>query len=801
MHQQTATVDHLPKMYSQEGSETTLQQSDRWKVFHDDLLEPQFYPDPLMFRNSLQNLTRDDIELLKNLTSSKATIRVLAPYLQIMRKKIIESAAKKPRLHKPKAVSSGVFIDKKVNAQFTSVSPDISEKLEMIVSIHDTADVLQLLLQAKTVVSYLVNPARNEIFQSPRHVESTTGTLTRTIEDGTTMAAHVAFTKSYSVSENVAADPKYPLGVGFPDSLVKFALCVPIKTPDNKVVGVYELTRDAFDVPFDNKDVQLALAVTSWMGVAILQNSLYTNIIKKQEITSYLAQLTDHYHAGTVDVSKTLSDITIFARETIGAERCNLFMVKKRTKGSFTLEEYDQGMDRSMSMYKRRTKRVINSDVSTLGKVLLKKIAMKTHTVVSEVIVDGNPVRSELCVPIFSNKEPIGALQLTNKRAAKEFDQLDLETLEIFATYCSLNMTHLNLHEKLRKSELNNRIYQEMLFHHIKPCVHDQDAVKHYSSELPDQFFSFSYYPSPDDTPKLVEMTINMFHEVLGDSFMVLNNVPKFVLTVKNCYRPNPYHNYVHAFGVTHAMANIITRYHRVFTGLERKGLMVAALCHDVDHRGYNNNFLQLTQHHLVSLYESSPLENHHFAVAKLIIQQCGMFKYLTTPIYNDLLAEVYEAIIATDLSLYFQCKIELMKIAEEKTFTFVNVDHRRLVKNLMMTACDLSGQTKPLATCQKITEDVYEEFYQQGDVEKKMGYVPLPTMDREKKDFLFENQVQFLSVIVIPCMETVSRIFNTISPMVRETKELLQEWKELLQIKEESLWEPGKSLSLKPKL
>lgn len=788
-------------MYGEEVSENALPQGDRWRVTHDDLLEPQFYPDPLMFRNSLQNLTRDDIELLKNLTSSKATIRVLAPYLQIMRKKIIESAAKSPRPHKPKAVHSGVFIDKKVNAQFTSVSPDISEKLEMIASIHDTADVLHLLLGAKTVVSYLVNPARNEIFQSPRHVESTTGTLTRTIEDGTTMAAHVAFTKSYSVSDIVTADPRYPLGVGFPDTLVRFALCVPIKTPDNKVVGVYELTRDAFGVQFENKDVQLALAVTGWMGVAILQNNLYTSLVKKQEITNYLTQLTDYYHAGIVDVSKTLSDITIFARETIGAERCNLFVVKKHTKGSFTLEEYDQGMDNSMALHKRRTKRFVNNDVSTLGKVLLRKMAMKTHAVAAEVNVDGNPIRSTLCVPILSNKEPIGAIQLTNKRAAIEFDQMDVETLEIFATFCSLNMTHLNLHEKLKKSELNNRVVQEMLFHHIKPCVHDQEAVKNHSQNLPDQFFTFSYYPSPDDTPKLVEMTINMFHEVLGDSFMVLNNVPKFILTVKNCYRPNPYHNYVHAFGVTHAMANIITRYHRVFTGLERKGLMVAALCHDVDHRGYNNNFLQLTQHHLVSLYDSSPLENHHFAVAKMIIQQCGLFNYFTRSIYNDLLTEVYEAIIATDLALYFQCRIELMKIAEEKTFTFVNTEHRRLVKNLMMTACDLSGQTKPLATCQKITEDVYEEFFQQGDVEKKMGYIPLPTMDREKKDFLFENQVQFLSVIVIPCVETISRIFSSISPMVRDTKDLLNQWKELLIIKDDDLWEPGKSLSIQPKM
>lgn len=48
---------------------------------------------------------------------------------------------------------------------------------------------------------------------------------------------------------------------------------------------------------------------------------------------------------------------------------------------------------------------------------------------------------------------------------------------------------------------------------------------------------------------------------------------------------------------------------------------MIAALCHDVDHPGFTNNFLQVTNHVLADLYEESVLENHHYMVAMIIIK------------------------------------------------------------------------------------------------------------------------------------------------------------------------------------
>lgn len=781
-------ADEIPVVRSED--------TEKWKNFHQDWLEPQFYPDPGIFRASLIDIAKDDKELMTNMTSNKATIRVLAPYLKIMRKekkKLIETALKQKA--KRERFPYMFYEKNKPKGDFSCVIPDLTEKLELTVSIHETADVLQSILEANYVVSYIVNPSRNELYQSPRHVTSSASNLTCAIEAHTTMAAHAAFTKQHVISDNISADPRFSLGLGYPGSIMKHALCVPIKTPDDRVVAVYEIVRDTFQSAFEPKEVQVVLALAGWMGAAILQNALYTYQVRSLEMHDYLLQITTHYHSGLTNLENTMSDLIVFARETVGAERCFLYVAEGEVRGLKKLEEYEQGPDNSRLLYKRRAAKYVGHDGSMLSKVVMKREVYNSHQLVTEVHFNTeHKVRSALCVPIISNNDVIGAIQLTNKRTAVAFNEEDIQTLKLFATYCAPNLSYLKVNEKMKKSEMNYKVMNEMLFHHIKPCIHDQEGMRQLSDELPENFFTFSWYPSPDQVPKLIEFTINMFHEVLGDSFMALNNIPKFVLTVKNCYRPNPYHNYTHAFTVAHAMANIVSRYSRIFTGLERKGLLVAALCHDVDHRGYNNNFIQLTKHYLSTLYDSSPLENHHFAVTKMILHQCGMFKYLKPEMYNDLLTEIYECIIATDLSLYFQTRMELMRIADEQSFTFKNREHRKLVKSIMMTACDLSGQTKPLAVCKKITEDVYEEFYQQGDVEKKMGFIPLPTMDRDLNDMVPENQVQFMSIVVLPCVETLSRIFTTLSPMVWDTRGLLKQWKEIVEMKSKNTWKPEDS-------
>lgn len=62
---------------------------------------------------------------------------------------------------------------------------------------------------------------------------------------------------------------------------------------------------------------------------------------------------------------------------------------------------------------------------------------------------------------------------------------------------------------------------------------------------------------------------------------------------VQKGYRDVPYHNWSHAFAVGH-FCYLLLKMDAVKSGLnelERLALLVACLCHDIDHRGTTNAF------------------------------------------------------------------------------------------------------------------------------------------------------------------------------------------------------------------
>ena len=85
------------------------------------------------------------------------------------------------------------------------------------------------------------------------------------------------------------------------------------------------------------------------------------------------------------------------------------------------------------------------------------------------------------------------------------------------------------------------------------------------------------------------------------------------------------------------------------------------------------------------------------------------------------------------------------------------NPHHHHLTACLIMTAADLSDQTKNWVNSKKIAELVYNEFFTQGDLEKAMGNKPVESMDREKA-FIPTLQIQFLDHIVIPVYRFVDK-------------------------------------------
>lgn len=61
-----------------------------------------------------------------------------------------------------------------------------------------------------------------------------------------------------------------------------------------------------------------------------------------------------------------------------------------------------------------------------------------------------------------------------------------------------------------------------------------------------------------------------------------------FLRAVDQRYQPNAFHNLVHAVSVTHVSFAIVktTEISSLLRPLDKLALLVAALCHDIDHPG-----------------------------------------------------------------------------------------------------------------------------------------------------------------------------------------------------------------------
>ncbi|CAH0395133.1 unnamed protein product [Bemisia tabaci] len=66
---------------------------------------------------------------------------------------------------------------------------------------------------------------------------------------------------------------------------------------------------------------------------------------------------------------------------------------------------------------------------------------------------------------------------------------------------------------------------------------------------------------------------------------------------------------------------NLVQQFHIPY---EILGLLVACLCHDLDHRGTNNAFQTKTESPLAILYTTSTMEHHHFDQCVMILNSDG---------------------------------------------------------------------------------------------------------------------------------------------------------------------------------
>ncbi|XP_051470708.1 cAMP and cAMP-inhibited cGMP 3',5'-cyclic phosphodiesterase 10A isoform X1 [Apus apus] len=627
------------------------------------------------------------------------------------------------------------------------------------------------------------------------------------IAHGTTVSAYVARSRKTLLVKDILRDERFPKGTGLESGTrIQSVLCLPIVTAIGDLIGILELYRHWGKEAFHLSHQEVATANLAWASVAIHQVQVCRGLAKQTELNDFLLDVSKTYFDNIVAIDSLLEHIMIYAKNLVNADRCALFQVDHKNKELYS-DLFDIGEENDGKPVFKKTKEIrfsiekgIAGQVARTGEVLNIPDAYADPRFNREVdLYTGYTTRNILCMPIVSRGSVIGVVQMVNKISGSAFSKTDENNFKMFAVFCALALHCANMYHRIRHSECIYRVTMEKLSYHSVCTAEEWQNLMHCT--LPPhiykeiELYHFDISPYEDVWPAIF---VYMVHQSCGTACFELEKLCRFTMSVKKNYRRVPYHNWKHAVTVAHCMYAILQNNQGLFTDLERKGLLVACLCHDLDHRGYSNSYLQKFDHPLAALYSTSTMEQHHFSQTVSILQLEGhnVFSNLSSSEYEQVLEIIRKAIIATDLALYFGNRKQLEELHQTGALNLKNQAHRDRVIGLMMTACDLCSVTKLWPVTRLTANDIYAEFWAEGDEMKKTGIQPIPMMDRDKKDEVPQGQIGFYNAVAIPCYTTLAQIFPPTGPLLRACRDNLNQWEKVTRGEEASIWIPSQSLA-----
>ncbi|XP_028664141.1 high affinity cGMP-specific 3',5'-cyclic phosphodiesterase 9A [Erpetoichthys calabaricus] len=236
----------------------------------------------------------------------------------------------------------------------------------------------------------------------------------------------------------------------------------------------------------------------------------------------------------------------------------------------------------------------------------------------------------------------------------------------------------------------------------------------------------------------------------------------QFLYEVYRHYNNIPFHNFKHCFCVTQMMYGLIwlTELQSKIDDIDLLIMLTSAICHDLDHTGYNNAYQINARTELALRYNDiSPLENHHCAVAFEILEkpENNIFRNLTSEQFKRIREGMIKCILATDMARHNEILNQFKSLLP--AFDFSNKDHKDVLMMTMIKVSDISNEARPMDVAEPWLDCLLQEFFNQSDLEKLEGLPVSPFMDRDKVTKP-SSQTGFIRFVLLPLFIELASLF-----------------------------------------
>jgi len=230
-----------------------------------------------------------------------------------------------------------------------------------------------------------------------------------------------------------------------------------------------------------------------------------------------------------------------------------------------------------------------------------------------------------------------------------------------------------------------------------------------------------------------------------------------FLHKMQDGYRnANPYHNVIHALDVLVNLNYFLNQENlkRLLSPLDHLACLLAAAVHDFRHPGVNQAFLVATKHEYSITYsDQSVLESMHIASAWAILltDECNFLTRLSKDQFTEFRSTIVQLVLSTDMKYHFEHTSKFKtKLQSDGFQPGCDREDVRFALGLALHTADIANAAKPRQLSLMWTEMVMEEFFAQGDEEKRLGLPISPFYDRTQNPTA-KCQMGFINVLVKP--------------------------------------------------
>ena len=311
---------------------------------------------------------------------------------------------------------------------------------------------------------------------------------------------------------------------------------------------------------------------------------------------------------------------------------------------------------------------------------------------------------------------------------------------------------------------------------------------------------------------------------LINDKIMPIEKLDVFLYSVANQYLTTTlYHNSLHGADITQTICVFFNNSNAEeichTKAIDLLSIIIAGLGHDIGHPGLTNTFqVNSLSEMAITYYDISCLENFHLAklFKTLRKDETNIFEKLSSSDFKKIRKKMISEILATDMAIHgkvlnnIRSKIPESLLLESNNNSNISNGHKKFdlitdINNEMTTneeqqalfdyfihSADLAHNTKKFKISLKWVELLSNEFWLQGDKEKKMNLSVSFLCDRNNTD-VPKSQVGFIGGFVIPTFNFLIIMFPSLSFTVKNAKDNIKEWQKLVDQKRKKGWTPPK--------